>query len=649
TVLQIVNVTVPNIGEKAMLVISQPLNLGGYRVQAVGILVDIESWMDGAGIEPGLGEAAIGIRDPHGTQVFGDGRVFGNDPVIYAIDLSGSIWEIGADFEKGWAAAVEPQLVLFWVVSLAIIGLISLIIYLFLIRRIRLKNLIAQHNREMEEVIWQRRRIEQALLANEARFRLIYENLPIGYHSLNIRGELIDVNRAWLDMLGYSRVEVIGSKFTDYLTVESAEFFETFFTDYKAKGQAADVELEMVHKDGSVLMTVLDGRIGYDEEGQFRQTHCILRDVTESKRAELALRESEARYSSLFHDNNSVMLLVDPENGKIVDANPAACDFYGYPAETIKNKNIDDINMLPPVQVSRHMSHAEAGKERRFEFRHRLQNGEIRDVEVYSGPIILQGRRLLYSIVHDISQRKRAQEALKISREELQRERDLISRVMETSPVSIFMVNRSDQVTFANAHACRTFHLQKEAVDSIYQTPGFQLLDLIGQPVAQGKLPFYRLIRDGGAIYNRLYAMDWPGGERSFLSVSGAPVFKESGEIDAAIVIAEDVTEDVLSEKALRESEERFRSAFEFATVGMALTRLDGRFMMVNQALCDMLGYTEVELVGKLYTDLTYAEDLPMNKELCQQSLEGERRSFAMEKRYLHKNGNFVWVDQQHH
>ena len=134
---------------------------------------------------------------------------------------------------------------------------------------------------------------------------------------------------------------------------------------------------------------------------------------TKSKRTEETLRESEGRYKSLFNNNHSVMLVIDPKNGDIVDANPAAISYYGWSHEEFTAKKIKDINMLTKEQVFQEMEKAKSEQHPRFIFRHRLSNGDIRDVEVYSGPIQFHGQQLLYSIIHDITDRKHSEEELR--------------------------------------------------------------------------------------------------------------------------------------------------------------------------------------------------------------------------------------------
>ncbi|MHB0875651.1 MAG: PAS domain S-box protein [Anaerolineae bacterium] len=120
-------------------------------------------------------------------------------------------------------------------------------------------------------------------------------------------------------------------------------------------------------------------------------------------------------YHDVFANNHAIMLLIDPTNGDIVDANPAALRFYGYSHEQLTHKRITDLNTLPVESVHERMKQAVGGQRHRFTFRHRLAGGEECDVEVYSGPVTFSGRRLLFSIIHDISERRRAEEALERS------------------------------------------------------------------------------------------------------------------------------------------------------------------------------------------------------------------------------------------
>ena len=127
---------------------------------------------------------------------------------------------------------------------------------------------------------------------------------------------------------------------------------------------------------------------------------------------EKKLLESESRYRSLFENNHAVMLVIDPKYGGIVEANPAAARYYGWSQAQLQQMKINDINTLSPDELRQEMERARNAENNHFEFRHRLADGSVRDVEIFSGPINIADQPMLYSIVHDITERKHAEQQL---------------------------------------------------------------------------------------------------------------------------------------------------------------------------------------------------------------------------------------------
>ena len=124
------------------------------------------------------------------------------------------------------------------------------------------------------------------------------------------------------------------------------------------------------------------------------------------------LRVSEQRYNALFARSRVPMLLIDPFDGQILEGNTAAADFYGYPLDQLKAMNIAQINVMTPAQIAIEMQLAVSEQRVHFNFSHRLADGSIREVEVHSGPIEVAGRRLLFSIVLDVTKRRRTEDEM---------------------------------------------------------------------------------------------------------------------------------------------------------------------------------------------------------------------------------------------
>jgi len=135
-----------------------------------------------------------------------------------------------------------------------------------------------------------------------------------------------------------------------------------------------------------------------------------------------------------------------------------------------------------------------------------------------------------------------------------------------------------------------------------------------------------------------------PSGLRSYQSHL-VPEFAKDGEVEFVLVVTRDITQLKQTEAALQRSEERFRAIFEQAAVGIAQVSLSGQLLQVNQRCCDLVGYTESELLARTCQDLVYPDDRELSLEYERQMLEGERQTYSVEKRYIHKEGQVQWVN----
>ena len=134
--------------------------------------------------------------------------------------------------------------------------------------------------------ITRRRKAEADLRRSEEKFRLLYEKAPLGYQSLDEDGIIREVNQAWLNLLGYSRQEVVGRWFGDFLPPSSFEMLPEHFAGVKSAGEACNLDFELVRKDGARVSVSFYGRVAFDDQGGFVQTHCMFQDVTARKQAE---------------------------------------------------------------------------------------------------------------------------------------------------------------------------------------------------------------------------------------------------------------------------------------------------------------------------------------------------------------------------
>ena len=182
-----------------------------------------------------------------------------------------------------------------------------------------------------------RKQAEDELRLNEEKYRALYDNAPLSYQSLDEDGCFLDVNPAWLKTLGYSREEVIGSKYEDFLHPDSKSHFEKNFPEFKKRGYVHDVQFRIRHKDGHFLDISFEGCIGYLPDGSFRQTYCVFQDITERKEAEESLRRSENRFWQIA-DNSPAWIWEVDSNGMYTFCSKAGEDILGFKVEEIVGK-----------------------------------------------------------------------------------------------------------------------------------------------------------------------------------------------------------------------------------------------------------------------------------------------------------------------
>lgn len=295
------------------------------------------------------------------------------------------------------------------------------------------------------------------------------------------------------------------------------------------------------------------------DENDVRQLTLLMHSVwhvTERKRVEEALFQSEARYRSLFENSSAIMLLIDPLNATVVDANTAACKYYGYPLEKLRGMAMTDINTLSRDEIFLEMRHAQAQERKHFFFTHRMASGETHPVEVFSGPIELGARNLLYSIIHDISARRQAEEAVRLNQRRLE-------HILNDLPLATTYSDASGNIEFSN----RTFHdlfgYTREEIPTIeawfakaYPDPEYR-----GAALARWNSDATRARAQNTRIGPSEYLITSKDGSRHICEITGT--FLEQG----VLAVFNDVTQQKMAEEHLH-----------YISIHDALTGLYNRF-----------------------------------------------------------------------
>ena len=381
--------------------------------------------------------------------------------------------------------------------------------------------------------ITEKKKAQQALRESQLRYRATVEQSNEGITIADLDGRYTMVNPAFCRMTGYSDEELLTMKVSDLMTKQTSL---KLFTRVATEHEAGYRELELRRKDGTTFIALITG--SPLEIGNNRFVQGIVQDITERKRAEEALRESEERFHRMFEMHAAVMLLIEPVSGRINDANPAAEKFYGYSGEQLRGMLIQDINIMSPGEMAAERMRAVGNEKKSFNFSHRLANGDVRFVEVHSSPITLEGNLNLFSIIHDITERKEAEDQLR-----------KLSLAVEQSPASIVITDTQGKIEYVNPKFTRVTGYTMEEVrgkkPSILKS---------GETSQEEYRKLWETITSGkewrGEFHNRK-----KNGELFWEIASISPVKDKDNVVTNFLAVKEDITDRKRAEEALRHAQ----------------------------------------------------------------------------------------------
>jgi PAS domain S-box-containing protein len=300
-------------------------------------------------------------------------------------------------------------------------------------------------------------------------------------------------------------------------------------------------------------------------------------DITERKQAEEDLKRSRKNYQKLFEDHSAVKLIINPKTGNILDANFAAADFYGWTREEMKQMNISQINTLPPDEIKFEMDKAIQEQKVHFEFRHRRADSSIRDVEVHSSRIEMDDKIVLHSIVHDITDRKKIEDALRLTQFTIDRASD-----------SLLWLDEDANIIYANDAACSSMGFTKDELTSM------KVFDIDPDyPAAGWEKQKEALCRQKSMRFESRHRTK---DGRTFPVEVSTNYFEHNGRFMAS-AFDRDITLRKKAEEVLFESNEKYRILFEDSPDPYLILG-DDEILNCNRASEKMFGSSREKLIG---------------------------------------------------
>jgi len=440
---------------------------------------------------------------------------------------------------------------------------------------------------------------------NLSKLHTIFENVDELITYIDKNGIVLNVNKKVESMLGYKPIEVIGENFAS-IGILQLKDLPQLIKLFKQSISGADFSktrvLEIIHKKGKIIQVEISTN-ALKENGEIIGFVNIIKDITKEKEAGQAVAESEELYKSLFFNNHSIMLIINPNNGSIVDANPAALKFYGWTLTHIKSMRIDQINHLSKKQVALEMNNAKLKIKNHFYFKHQLANNEIKDVEVYSGPIVVKGKELLYSIIHDITEHNKTLIELKESEIKFRLLADYTydwEYWLDQNGNFIYISPSCERITgYSPEHFRNNPNL-------LYQITKKEYKEAV-------KKHYKDENNRNSPIFKMIFSILTKNNEERWIEHNCNPVFDDKGNYRGRRGNNRDITEKYIANQNLQNEKELLQSLFDTIPVMITMYKPSINDFSVNREFEKCIGYSnkevqKIDLMKKCYPNPEYRE-----------------------------------------
>ncbi len=340
----------------------------------------------------------------------------------------------------------------------------------------------------------------------------------------------------------------------------------------------------------------------------------------------------EGLYRALFESHHTVMLLTDPETAGIIDANPAACDFYGYPREVITRMHLTDINTLPAEALFATMSRTISNPSGWHAFQHRLAGGDLREVEVYTGPVAFGSRQVLFSIVHDVTEKEAYQKTLEMSAKNFK-------RLTENATTGILIFSPKGRPLFVN-----------KRVSKITGYPKSDLLKagckgiVPSAEIEKFRSAAIRLLQKEIVSHTAELTITRKDGKNIPVEISIAKTIWE--QRDAVLMMVSDISNRKTIEDKLRASEERYRLLTECSSDIIVRHFQNGEIRFISSAAFPLLGVQPKDLVGRKITDgIMHPDDWPAMAQGITDLVQKRKKAIRLEHRVKTSAGDYIWLE----
>jgi PAS domain S-box-containing protein len=424
-------------------------------------------------------------------------------------------------------------------------------------------------------------------------FREMFETSQDGLVYTDMDGNYLDCNPAHLKIIGYESVEEVkGRSFQEFTAPEYRQLeIDIMREQTMARGYCDEFEKEYIRKDGTRIPVSVHAWLRRDLCGEPIGMWGIVQDISARRRAEQAIREQADQYSTMLSATTDGFLLVD-QTGRLIDVNEAYCQMSAYPREELVQLSIEDLEAMEDAEtVRRHLQQVTQQGSDHFESRHRAKDGRIFDVQVSITVWAARGWRFVF--IHDITERKQAEARLQQNMLLFENALQRLALHFSRMPLAYIVFSTDMMITEWNPAAERIF--------------GWTAAEALGKHANLTIPPDERPITND-VFHNLIMGIEQPNvindnitrdGRRITCAWFNAPLYDAQGEMIGILSMANDITEKMRVEAALRKSEQQFKTLTENIPDMIDRIDRDYRHIYLNPAAERLLGFSAQQWVGK--------------------------------------------------
>jgi PAS domain S-box-containing protein len=476
---------------------------------------------------------------------------------------------------------------------------------------------------------------QKAIRESEQKYRDLVEHSTDIIYTLDFRGVITSISPALTPLLGYLPEEVIGKNLREYITPASLEIaIREMYRKEENEIAASRYEIGIRSKDGKIIPYEINSRTRY-RDGKPFDILGIARDITDSRRKEDNLSESEAKFRSLVETSPDMIWEID-SNATFTYLSPQSVDILGFSPDEVIGKTF--FSLIPPEFIPKireifllHMQNGERINVLEVPAYH--HDGTVHYIEIRSAPVrnesgLITGFR---GIAHDISNRKRASEALMESEE---RFRTLIEQMQD----AVVIVAFDGTILFANPSTFRMVGMKPGDLP-----PGTNISQFL-DPCSQEKVFLdLKAISEGELPYIAEYQLKTPDGEPRWIVAEGLRISYLGTWAD--LVTMHDITDAKQAEKELRESEEKIRDLIVNTPDIVWQTDELSRFLYVSPQVEAILGYPPEYLIGRTPFDMISPEGIAANREIFHRAARAGGKIVIFTTPWAHRDGHTVELE----